>query len=292
MTSLEDLFCHVDDFCQWFEADWQRQQLITHPGSRRRQRVLSLSEIMTILIAFHPSNYRTFKHYYLNQVWKYWSSEFPRLPSYQRFVEWMPSTLIPMSVYLRTCMGRCTGISFIDSTSLKVCHNRRITQHRVFTGLAARGKTSVGWFYGFKLHLVVNHNGELLNVILSAGNMDDRRPVPQLLAGLFGKVYGDKGYISQPLMETLVKTLGIRLVTRIKRRMKNRLMDINDKLLLRKRGLIESVFDQLKNQSQIEHSRHRSPANFMVNLLGGLIAYCHQHNKPSLQFHSIPTLQA
>ncbi|MEL7085288.1 MAG: IS982 family transposase [Cyanobacteria bacterium J06597_1] len=290
MTSLEELFCQVDDFCRRFEVEWQNRQLLAKPSSRRRQRALSLSEIMTIVIAFHQSSYRNFKHYYLKHVCRYWCSEFPGLPSYQRFVEWMPSTLMPLSAYLKSCMGRCTGISFIDATSLKVCHNRRIPQHRVFKGWAARGKTSVDWFYGFKLHLVVNHKGELLNVRLTPGNVDDRRPVPQLLAGLFGNVYGDKGYVSLPLTETLMKTLGVRLVTRIKRRMKNRLMEMSDKLLLRKRGIIESVNDQLKNISQIEHSRHRSPINFMVNLLGGLIAYCHQPKKPSLHLQPISEL--
>lgn len=292
MTSLEDLFCHVDDFCQSFEPQWQAQLLSAPSRSRRRSRCLSLSEMMTIVIAFHHSNYRTFKHYYRTQVRRYWSAEFPRLPSYGRFVEWMPSMVMPLCVYLKSCFGRCTGISFIDATSLKVCHNRRISQHRVFEGVAARGKTSVDWFYGFKLHLVVNERGELLNMTVTPGNVDDRRPVPQLLSDLFGKVFGDKGYISQKLSEQVREASGIHLVTRIKRKMKNRLMEMSDKLLLRKRAIIESINDQLKNVSQIEHSRHRSPVNFMVNLLGGLIAYCHQPKKPSLELDGICGLPA
>ncbi|MEO0801604.1 MAG: IS982 family transposase [Cyanobacteria bacterium J06642_2] len=290
MTSLEDLFFHVDDFCQSFESQWQAQQLSKHPRSRRRPRSLSLSEMMTIAIAFHHSNYRTFKHYYRNQVRRYCASEFPHLPSYGRFVEWMPSMVMPLWVYLKSCFGQCTGISFMDATSLKVCHNRRISQHQVFEGIAARGKTSVDWFYGFKLHLVVNERGELLNLTVTPGNVDDRRPVPQLLNELFGKVFGDKGSISQKLSEQLRDTSGIHLVTRIKRNMKNQLMEMSDKLLLRKRAIIESINDQLKNISQIEHSRHRSPVNFMVNLLGGLIAYCHQPKKPSLELDGIWSL--
>jgi len=115
-----------------------------------------LSEIMTILIAFHQNHYRDFKHFYLNQVQQQWHSAFPGLPSYQRFVEWMPSTLLPLCVYLKQCFGGCTGMRFVDATSLKVCNNRRISCLMVFKDLAKRGKTSVDWFFGFKLHLVVN----------------------------------------------------------------------------------------------------------------------------------------
>ncbi|MBD1901579.1 IS982 family transposase [Trichocoleus sp. DQ-A3] len=282
MLSLESLFCHVDDFCQWFEPAWQQQLLGDGLQHRRRCRSLCLSEIMTILIAFHQSAYRNFKWFYTQLVSRYWRNAFPGLVSYQRFVEWMPSVLIPLCAYLRHCFGRCTGISFIDATSIKVCHNRRIASHKVFKPLAARGKTSVDWFFGFKLHLVVNEQGELLNVLLTPGNTDDRLPVPQLLQQLFGTVFGDRGYVSQKLAQHLWQASGIQLVTKLRRNMKNRLMSLRDKLLLRRRGIIESIIDQLKNISQIEHSRHRSPVNCFVNLVCGLIAYCHQPKKPSL----------
>jgi len=170
MFSLEELFYRVDDFCQEFEPRWQ-QQLLTHQRqTRQRARQMCLSEIMTILIAFHQQGYRTFKDYYLNHVCCYWRSAFPGLVSYARFVSWMPSVLLPLCASLRSCFGLCRGISFIDSTSLRVCHNRRIKQHKVFENLAARGKTSVDWFSGFKLHLVLNDRGELLNFTLTPGN--------------------------------------------------------------------------------------------------------------------------
>lgn len=189
MSSLEELFCHIDDFCQQFQPRWQ-QQLLTHGlVMRARPRGLCLSEIMTILVAFHQQPYRNFKDFYLEQVCCHWQEAFPGLGSYNRFIEWLPSTLLPLCAYLKYCFGQCSGISFIDSTSLKVCHNRRIHQHRVFAKLAARGKTSVGWFFGFKLHLVVNEHGELLNLQLTPGNTDDRKPVVELLQGLFGKVF-------------------------------------------------------------------------------------------------------
>ena len=141
MISLEALFCHVDDFCLSFEPRW-RQQLLKAEGSQRQRR-LGLSEMMTILIAFHSSGYRNFKTFYQQKVCVHWQQAFPGLVSYGRFVEWMPLTLLPLGAYLRCCFGKCTGLSFIDSTSLKVCHNRRIAGHRVFAGLAARGKTSL-----------------------------------------------------------------------------------------------------------------------------------------------------
>jgi hypothetical protein len=282
MPSLEELFCSVDDFCQIFEPQWQKQLLGHSLQLRNRKRSLRLSEIMTILIGFHQSCYRNFKIYYLDKVQTQWQSYFPRLVSYNRFVEWIPETLVPLCAYLRSCFGTCTGISFMDATSLKVCHNKRISQHKVFENVAARGKTSVDWFFGLKLHLVINDKGDLLNFQVTPGNVDDRKPVPDLLQHFFGKVYADKGYISQKLSKELLEKVGIQLVTKLKRNMKQRLMPLCDRLLLRKRAVVETVIDQLKNISQIEHSRHRSPVNCFVNILCGLIAYCHQPKKPGI----------
>ncbi len=220
-------------------------------------------------------------------------SEFPGLVSYTRFVEFLPSVLVPLYVYLRTaCLGTCTGISFIDSTALAVCKNPRIHAHRVFAGLAARGKTSTGWFFGFKLHLIFNDRGELLNLLLTPGNVDDRQPVPTMVHKLFGKLFADKGYSSKALQEELRRTFRVQLVTGVRSNMKNALMSLMDKLLLRKRAIIETIIDQLKNVSHIEHSRHRSPVNFLVNLLCGLIAYCRQPKKPSLGLGTLPALIA
>ncbi len=221
---------------------------------------------------------------------KHYAGAFPRLVSYHRFVELMPSALVPLCGYLQSRKGRCSGISFIDSTSLKVCHNRRIHMYRVFDGCARRGKTSVDWFYGFKLHLVITDCGELLSLRLTPGNTDDRRPVPELVKDLFSKLFGDKGYISQPLFETLYDD-GLRLVTKLKNKMKNRLLSMFDKIMLRKRAIIESVIDQLKNISQIEHSRHRSVSNCFVNLIAGLVAYTYREKKPSLNIRINEQLQ-
>jgi hypothetical protein len=293
MDSLLELFCDVDDFCQAFLPFWKKQLLASGQRQRLRAHSLTTSEIMTILIAFHQSHYRDFKAYYLEQVCKYWRSEFPGLVSYTRFVEYIPSALVPLLVYLRTCcLGSCTGISFVDSTSLDVCLNQRIHNHKVFAGLAARGQTSMGWFFGFKLHLVVNDQGEILQFCITPGNIDDRKPVPGLVKKLFGKLFGDKGYISQKLTKTLRDLFNIQLITKLRNNMKNQLMLLSDRILLRRRAIIESIIDQLKNISQIEHSRHRSVSNFFVNVLCGLIAYCRKPTKPSLGVDSCFPLSA
>jgi len=294
MESLLELFVHVDDFCQTFLPNLEHHLLSSGAIQRRRARSLSMSEVMTILIRFHQSHYRDFKAYYCEHVLRHLHPEFPGLVSYTRFVDYIPSALFPLCAYFQnTCLGDCTGISFIDSTSLDVCLNQRISSHKVFAGLAGRGKTSTGWFFGFKLHLVINDRGELLNVRLTPGNVDDRKPVPQLVRKLFGKVYGDKGYISQTLYELLRRTLGIHLVTKLRSNAKNRSpMSLMDRILLRKRAIIETVIDQLKNISQIEHSRHRSVTSFLVNLLCGLIAYARQPKKPSLGRDALVCLPA
>ena len=281
MYSLEELFSPIDDFCNHFEPAWQKKLIENGQRRRRRSRQLSLSEIMTIAVAFHLSPCKNFKSFYLGVVCNYWSAAFPNLVSYHRFIEWLPSIVVPLTQYLYSRLGTSTGIGFLDSTSLKVCHNRRIFSHRVFKGMAQRGKTSVDWFYGFKLHLAINDRGELLNVVLTPGNVDDRKPVKQLLQKQHGKFFGDKGYISKALAGDL-RNSGIVLITKFKKNMNNKLMELSDKQLLRKRAVIESVIEQLKHICQIEHSRHRSPTNFVVNLLSGLIAYCHRDRKPSI----------
>lgn len=279
--SLVELFCHVDDFCQAFEPIWQGYLLTSGTRQRRRETDLGSSEIMTLLIHFHQCDFKHFKGYYAYAC-KHLRSEFPNLVSYERFVQLQQRVGIALYVYLYQCLGSCTGVSYIDSTALAVCHNRRIYQHRVFDGLAQRGQTSLGWFFGFKLHLIINEDGELLAFDLTPGNVHDVQMLEQLDETLFGKLVGDKAYLSQTKAEQLAQQ-GIDLVTAIRRNMKQLIMTLEDKLLLRKRGLIESVNNVLKNWAQIDHTRHRNPNNFFVNLLSGLIAYCWKPNKPSVR---------
>ncbi|MEO1149150.1 MAG: IS982 family transposase [Cyanobacteria bacterium J06638_22] len=287
MDSLVELFVAVDDFWIVFCPVWNDHQLTSGERQRIRAAQLSESEIMTIVILFHQSQYRHFKAFYLDYVCRHLKPAFPNLVSYPRFVTLMQSMGLPLYIFLRVSMGRCTGISFVDSTSLAVCHNQRIQRHKVFDGFAKRGKTTMGWFYGFKLHLVINHEGEIIAFALTPGNVDDRAPLPNRIRSVFGKLFGDKGYLSQPLRDEL-RDIGIDLITSIRRNMQPQLLPLYDKLMLKRRSIIETINDQLKNISQIEHSRHRSVNNFVVNLFAGLIAYCRRPNKPSV--HLDPAL--
>jgi hypothetical protein len=275
------IFCEIDDFCLIFEPRWHRHLLQSGAARRHKPNSLALSEVMTILVLFHCSGYRDLKTFYTQHVQKHLLWAFPRLVSYNRFVELQRDALVPLWSYLHTRFGGCTGVAFVDATTLAVCHNLRIPQHKVFWDSAKRGQSSMGWFYGFKLHLVINDRGELLGCYLTPGNVDDRRPVPHLVKDLWGKLFGDKGYISQALA-ALLEAQDLRLVTKLKKNMKNKFLALADKLLLRKRALIETVNDQLKNISQIEHTRHRSLWNFLGNVAAGLIAYTWREKKPSL----------
>jgi hypothetical protein len=279
--TLITLFCFVDDFCQLFMPEWKKH-LMTH-GLKKRDKSSSLteSEVISIVVHFHQSRYRDFKTYYQQYVCRYLRWAFPKLISYNRFVELIKQCLVPLCFLTQSFSAEKTGIYFVDSMIMKACHIKREKQHRVFRGLAAKSRSSIGWFFGFKLHLVINDRGELMAFKLTAANVDDRTPVPDLVRGLVGKLVGDKGYISQKLFDELYQQ-GLQLVTRIKKNMKNKLMPLIDKVLLRKRALIECVNDQLKNISQIEHSRHRSVWNFLANVLSALIAYIMQPKKPSL----------
>jgi len=283
-TRLTILFTVVDDFCKEIMPALERHMLENNIKKRKRAGNLSISEIMTICIHFHQSDFRTFKHYYNNYVCKQLRHLFPNLVSYGRIVTLMKSIIIPLCLFLQSFKGEKTGIYFIDSTLIKVCHIKREKQNKVFKNLTEKSRSTMGWFFGFKLHLVVNDKGEIMAFKLTAGNVDDRKPVPNLVKNLIGKLVGDKGYISQKLFEKLYLK-GLQLVTKIKKNMKNKLMPIVEKLLLRKRAIIESVNDQLKNISQIEHTRHRSVWNFTVNMLSGLCAYALKPKKPSIKIN-------
>jgi hypothetical protein len=202
---------------------------------------------MTVMLCFHFGSFRNFKHDYIHYVCEHLKSEFPKPLSYSRFIQVEHRVMIPMPLFLKLiCFGECTGITFVDSTKIAVCHNKRIRTNRVFNDLAKIGKSSMGWFFGFnastklsnQLHLVCNDKGELLNFCLTKGNVDHRNTdvFNVLSKDLFGKLYGDKGYISSSLFELLFND-GVHLVTGIRNNMKNRLMGLRDKILLRKRSV-------------------------------------------------------
>lgn len=287
---VSDIFCIVDEFCKNFEQTTKNFII----GKRStRPSTMSNSEVISILIFFQMSGFKCFKHYYIHYVQRHMQAEFPKTVSYNRFIELSHGVIMPLTIFLKTCCGgACTGISFVDSTPIRVCKNKRIKANKVFKGIAAVGKSTMGWFYGFKLHIIINDRGEILNFLISQGNMDDREPLKSegFLKKIFGKLFGDKGYISQNLFEILF-TDGIHLVTGIRNKMKNSLMSMNDKIMLRKRSVIETVNDELKNICQIEHSRHRSFTGFIVNILAGLTAYSFFPKKPSIKYQTVKTSQ-
>lgn len=266
------LFLDIDEFCKQFEPRFNAHLLAGAIKKRHRRHSLCLSEVMTILVLSHSSGYRNLKQFYLEFVCVHLRREFPQMVGYTRFVEFERDALLPLAAYLQTKRGDCTVISFVDSTALAACENLRIPQHRQFASLAGRGKNSVGWFYGFKLHVAVSECGELLACFITPGNCDDRQPVPRLVRRLWGKLFGDKGYVSAP-MKLLLKEAGLDFLTKVKKNMKPQEISATDKILLRKRAIIETIFDQLKNISQIEHTRHRSFWNVLVNVIAGLTAY-------------------
>lgn len=286
---ITEIFCLADDFCKEYSAEIDSQKKIpTSEGkkTRNRKHEMSDSEIITILMLYHFGTFKNFKSFYLFYVGQHLRSEFPKQLSYSRFISIEHKVFVPMMLFLNiVCFGECTGISFVDSTKISVCHNKRIFNHRTFDGFAKRGKSTMGWFYGFKLHFICNEKGEILSFYLSPGNTDDRdaRIFEVLKKKLFGKLYGDKGYVSQSLFEMLFNQ-GIHIVTGLKSNMKNRLMPLFDKIMLRKRSVIETINDELKNICDIEHSRHRSIHNFLMNLIAALGAYCFFDKKPAIRF--------
>jgi hypothetical protein len=195
----------------------------------------------------------------------------------------------PLAVYLKMRgLGKCTGISFIDSTPLRVSHIKREKQHKVFKGIAEKSFGTMGWFYGFKLHLVANDKGEIVDFLITSANVDDRQPLKDKTfhKKVFGKIFGDKGYLGKDLFDRLFVD-GIHLVTKVRKNMKHKKMEFMDRVILRKRAVIESINDVLKNICYIEHSRHRSFDNFIGNLVAGLTAYSFLDSKPTVKIQRL-----
>lgn len=279
------LFVCIDDFCKLYEMSIKSKAL---PSSKTRNRdhFLSLSEMLLIEVMFHLSDYKCFKHYYLYFISIMHKSKFSKLPSYQRFVAIKKHLFLPLTILLHTLYGEETGIYFADSTSISVCHNKRIKRNKVFKNMAERGKTTMGWFYGFKIHMIINNKGEIMSIKITPGNTDDRAALKDIIKDLKGKCYADKGYVGKDIFKTLWEK-GLHLITGIRKNMKNKLMPQIDKILLRKRFLIETVFGQIKTATNIDHTRHRSPINAFVNLIAALVAYSYKKNKPKIKTNLI-----
>lgn len=281
---ITELFCVIDDFCKHFGAENGGKLLLGDDTTKRRRRKASLSdsEIITILLYFHFGTFRNFKHYYLFFIKGTFKTYFTNTVSYNRFVELESRVFFPLMFFLNLrAFGRCTGITFVDSTMIPVCHNLRRYANKVFKGVAANGKGTMGWYHGFKLHLACNDRGEIIAFVLTGANVSnkDTKVFKVLAKRLYSKLFADKGYISQKLFDFLFED-GIQLVTGLRVNMKNKLMPFYDRMMLRKRYIIETINDLLKNTAQIVHSRHRSVTNFIMNLVSALGAYCFFENKP------------
>jgi Transposase DDE domain len=279
-VDITALYCCLDDFCRIFE-DWEAHRLIPSAQSRQRTGKLSRAEMLFIVVLFHLSPYKHFKAFYLYGIGCQHRTCFGDLPHYDRFVSLMPRLFVPLMVLLHSLSGEETGVYFADATKLAVCHNRRIHRHKVFNGLAARSKTSMGWFFGLKLHLVINHKGQIMALRITPGNTADSTVLDEVTQHLAGRIYADKGYIGRELFSKLWQR-GLHLITGIRRNMRNYLMPLADKLMLRKRFVIETVLEILKCEMGLEHSRHRSVINAMVHILSCLVAYAYRPGKPSI----------
>jgi len=292
---VTEFYVEMDDFYIEFAKMIENRSKIKDSSIKRRNRPgkLSDSEMMSIYLLFHFGQFTNFKHFYLQYVCKHLEDLFPDLISYERFNARQERVLLPLMMYLKyKGLGKSRGINYIDSTLLRVCHIKREKQNKVFKGVATKGKSTMGWFFGFKLHLIINDRGELLSFYLTKGNVDDRNieVMTAMTKEIFGKLFGDKGYISQALSELLFQD-GIQLITKVRKNMKKQNLSDVDAILLRKRALVESVNDELKNMCKIEHTRHRSVKGFLVNIVAALTAYCFFPKKPSLNITPIQTNQ-
>lgn len=283
---ITQIFVEVDDFVKDLDHFALKKQLLGDAVARRNRKCkLTLSEMMTIYIGFHISSHTNFKKYYTDFIAVHYLHLFPDLVTYERFNQLQSRLFMPMLMYFKNrCQGKCTGISFIDSTPLQVCHIKREKQHKVFRGIAEKSKSTMGWYFGFKLHLIINDKGEVLSFCFSKANVDDRdRKIMSIMTKeVFGKLFGDRGYISQKLAEYLWND-GIELVYKRRKNMKKMNISDTDKILLRKRAVIESVNDELKNICSIQHTRHRSLQGFFNNVVSALIAYQSFEKKPSIK---------
>ncbi len=283
----ENLLCAIyvetDDLLKAFQQ-WNAQKALGTAAHPTREPELSASEIATILIAYHLSGYKCFEYYYKEYILKRCRSCFPQAPTYQCFVSY-EAKVMPLLFLL--LMYKCsqsvrTGYYFIDSKKLEVCHLRREKQHKIFQGFARKGKSSVGWFYGLKLHLVINHLGQIVSFLLTPANTADNNHsvLQHLLAGLKGKCAGDKGYFTTLFEQFFSEEL--HLLVKPKRNMKPLPAFEDDVRFLKQRPLIESVNDILTTVCDVEHTRHRNPLHGFANVLAGLIAYQYIPNKPHL----------
>lgn len=285
-NKLIKLFIEVDDL---YKAYWSyRTQNGAAVQPPRQVTVLSGSEVCTILVAYHYSGYKNFEYYYRQCITKQYADCFPQAPTYECFLSYLPKSLELLYLWLLYSISRSqrTGMYFIDSKKLQVCHLKREHSHKVFAGIAAKGKTSTGWFFGLKLHLVINNLGEIVAFKITSANVADNNHdlLKELLDSLQGYCVGDKGYLTALFDFFLAK--GLHLIYKPRKNMKKLPVQNHLNHMLDKRAVVESVFDILMTICDIEHSRHRKPTNAFAHIVAALLAYQHLEQKPRVFFPS------
>jgi hypothetical protein len=278
---LVKMYSELDDLLQ----DYQFFLVSKGEKFERRKTLLSDAETGTILAMYHLFGYKCFKYYYEDMILGRLKSWFPNAPQYKVFLRYtkMSWELMHLWLLFKIAGSKKSGTYFIDSKKLEVCHLKRAHQHQVFKDVAHKGKTSTGWFYGLKVHLVINDLGEIMAFEITPGNVADnnRELLKRLLDDLQGICVGDKGYQSA-LFECFYEK-SLHLLVKPKKNAKKKVPEqMRLVKLSRKRALIESVFDILSSVLDIEHSRHRSSTNGFVNILSALVAYQYREQKPSL----------
>lgn len=274
MLNVHDIitiFCQIDDFCNELDEYSAHQFIGEFSHKRGPETRLSLSEIMTLLIGFQTLRFRNFKAFY-NFAQEHWKVYFPELVSYQRMVELIKLALGPLTLFTQFNSGRRTGIYYVDSSALPVCLLRRQKRHKTFETIAKFGKTSMGWFFGLKLHLVINDKGQMIAFKITRGSRNDAIEACSMLKVLEGLAFGDKGYLGKKIFEELLAG-GLKLITRKRKNMAQDKLSQYEQQLLDQRNLIETVFNHLKHHYQVWHTRHRSVINAMTHLIAALAAY-------------------
>lgn len=286
-NKLIELFIAVDDLYKSY-VNYQRGRGVLPRSNGKVRTQLNGSEVCTILVAYHYSGYKCFEYYYRELILGRYADYFPEAPLYESFLSYIPKAadLIYLWLLYSATIAQRTGLYFIDSKKLQVCHLRREKSNKVFTGVARKGKTSTGWFFGLKIHLIINNLGQIVAFDLTPGNVADNNQqlLMKLLQNLDGTCVGDKGYITK-LFDFFYEN-GLHLITKPKKNMKQTPVDLKFNALVNKRAVVESVFDILSSVCDIEHSRHRKPVNACVHILSALIAYQYFDQKPRVFFPS------
>ena len=272
--TLYHIFDQIDNLLKTMSASLKRKLLSDLRPKGGRPSGLSLQAILAFGIFRFATGVKDVKHYHRKLLSSY-SKELGRIPNYGNFNALM-NQATPYVIFLLQWICYCHqsaggGLYFMDSTPMKVCENKRIFDHKVCEDMAQRGKSSMGWFFGFKLHVVCDSLGRLVSLLITPGNTDDRKFALKLLKGLRGLCVADAGYVSKKLMQELYQQ-GLLLLTDVRNSMK-RLMSETQHGLLKLRQRIEGVFSCLKHRLKAEASIARSPLGYLSRCLYACLTF-------------------